>query len=318
MILTPPPRKPSTFWLAVLLAAIAVGCGSAFLLERIVSSMQAEMLSVNAATRKAEAGLRQLRDDAALAQKLAAEVVEWREEAARYLEAADEKRALAGLKKLAAAAWLSDVSYDLSQWKPEPDGLASATLTVRAAAPHDERIYGFAERLRRSLGGRAEISELKIDRVATAPDADLSAANLRMTLKIYWLANPPSADPAKPRSAAATAAPPQSFAYSRLPKSAFFSPAEVEEINSVSGRNAKDGERPLRLDAVMYANPREWTAWIGGRRVTPANEHPDFRILGASPDSVRLSLSPLPGDATITATLRLRETLDPLTGKAAP
>jgi hypothetical protein len=71
----------------------------------------------------------------------------------------------------------------------------------------------------------------------------------------------------------------------------------------------------IKLDAVIYYSPDDWTVWMQGKRWTPSSNDPRLHIISTAPDKVRLSITNAVGGATKEITLRPHQVYDPATGK---
>ncbi len=70
--------------------------------------------------------------------------------------------------------------------------------------------------------------------------------------------------------------------------SLFFTPEETRVAEKLAFKNAPMGQGDLRLGAIFYSDPNDWTLWLQGERWTPETRRSDLRILSVTPDTVRL------------------------------
>jgi len=136
--------------------------------------------------------LRQLRDDAALAERLSKDINA--NDVEKYLAPSNRLEAVAMLDPLAFDSRLSNFSYTLSPEQPykSPDdgsdmrGIVQSSLTLQAEAALDNDTYRFLENLPRVLPGRLRLEKLSVERIKLNL---FEATNVRMTAVFEWVAN---------------------------------------------------------------------------------------------------------------------------------
>ena len=95
--------------------------------------------------------------------------------------------------------------------------------------------------------------------------------------------------------------------------SLFFSPAEMATIDGLARRApAVAGDKNIRLGAVFYYGPHEWSLWLQGKMWTPQTDQPDLHVIEVQPNAVRFSLT-LPDSAAREFTLKPYQTYRPVT-----
>lgn len=80
-------------------------------------------------------------------------------------------------------------------------------------------------------------------------------------------------------------------------QSLFFTANEIGKIETIANHatlSATDNG-DLRLGAVFYYNPGDWTLWLQGQKITPATHRDDIQVLEVAPDYVRLRLAAASG-----------------------
>jgi hypothetical protein len=98
--------------------------------------------------------------------------------------------------------------------------------------------------------------------------------------------------------------------------SLFFTPQETREAERLAEKAAPaGGASNIRLGAVMYYGPGDWTLWLQGEKWTPGTVHENLHILEVSPAKVRLLWRGDEDSAESDITLRPNETYQIATGK---
>ena len=96
--------------------------------------------------------------------------------------------------------------------------------------------------------------------------------------------------------------------------SLFFTPDETRLAEALAEKNAPD-VADIRLGAVMYYGPHDWTLWLQGIKWTPSTSRDDLKILYVAPNEVRLSWRGDDGKAPRQIVLRPNEAYEIATGK---
>ena len=94
-------------------------------------------------------------------------------------------------------------------------------------------------------------------------------------------------------------------------RSLFFTPQEVATAQRLSRQKALPGKGLLRLDALMYSAPDEWTFWLQGEKWTPQTTRDDIRVLDVTPTSIRILWKENAESAPQEITLKPDETYTP-------
>ena len=95
--------------------------------------------------------------------------------------------------------------------------------------------------------------------------------------------------------------------------SLFFTPEEAATADSLSHRApAESDDRNIRLGAVFYYGPHDWSLWLQGKLWTPQTDQPDLHVIEVQPDAVRFSLT-ASGMAAREFTLKPYQTYRPVT-----
>jgi hypothetical protein len=181
---------PHRFWIAAILAAPLLAAGGGHLLRYAQEEMAARTQALETEHQRAAATLRQLRHDAAMAERLSRSMEG--DDMEKYLAPVSRMKAAAQMERLATTANLSHFVYTLSPERPlhadtgDMAGIAQSLLTLEADAPEDEAVYRFLFRLNRALPGRSALKHLSIER--PGPDAP-AASNVRMKAEVEWLSN---------------------------------------------------------------------------------------------------------------------------------
>lgn len=63
-------------------------------------------------------------------------------------------------------------------------------------------------------------------------------------------------------------------------------------------------DRVLHLSGIVYANPRDWTIWLNGRRITPREQPDEVRGLRVSRDAIELQWYDAVNEAVVPVRLR--------------
>jgi hypothetical protein len=97
--------------------------------------------------------------------------------------------------------------------------------------------------------------------------------------------------------------------------SLFFTPQEAHEAEVLAQRLAPAGVGDIRLGAVMYYGPDDWTLWLQGEKWTPETSRDDLRVLEVTEDAVRLWWRNEDDATEHEITLRPNESFQIATGK---
>ncbi len=99
------------------------------------------------------------------------------------------------------------------------------------------------------------------------------------------------------------------------PASLFFTPSETHEAERLAAHEAPTGAGDIRLGAIMYYGPQDWSLWLQGEKWTPETSRDDLHILQVSPNDVHLSWRDDEKGETHLITLHPNESYQIATGK---
>ena len=185
-------HKVWVFWLITAIFTLIVGAPSLGYLHK---NMSEKAISQNHLQKELSTSLRQLREDAQMAQQLSRTIDE--AQASSILAPVDRSKVAVMLEQQAAGADLSKFVYSIAPEKPVTDSaitsttkkLVSSFIDLQAEAPEDISIYRFISSIQKNIPGRARLQQLQISRVTQNTNVALGAANVKMVAKIEWLSN---------------------------------------------------------------------------------------------------------------------------------
>ncbi|MDR3423472.1 MAG: hypothetical protein P4M13_00120 [Alphaproteobacteria bacterium] len=97
--------------------------------------------------------------------------------------------------------------------------------------------------------------------------------------------------------------------------SLFFTPQESRAAEILAQKAQPAGQGDIRLGAVMYYGPHDWTLWLQGEKWTPETSRPDLRVEEVSANEVRLSWRAEDGSGERDFTLKPNQSYQIATGK---
>lgn len=101
-----------------------------------------------------------------------------------------------------------------------------------------------------------------------------------------------------------------------LPKtSLFFSPSDAHEAEMMAQRLAPAGKGDIRLGAILYYGPDDWSVWLQNERWTPQTTREDIQILSVDPNEIRITWHSVDHPTPIEITLKPNQAYEIATGK---
>jgi hypothetical protein len=116
--------------------------------------------------------------------------------------------------------------------------------------------------------------------------------------------------------AAVTVTPSQAQESSGRPQtSLFFTPQEAHDAETLAQRISPPGRGDIRLGAVLYYGPEDWTLWLQGEKWTPGTSRDDLQVLEVTASFVRLSWKEEDGASPIEFSLKPNQSFQIATRK---
>jgi len=187
--------RPHCGWLAAVLVALILAGGGNPLLCHFRRSFDRRFEQLDAKRQQLTHSLRQLHDDAALAESLSRSIDV--DDVVLYLTPVDRLDITLRLESLASSSRLDRFTYTLSPeqpFKPHPadadsEGLVQSVLSLEAQAPLDTDVFKFIRQALQLLPGHADLGYLSIARITSGGPGQFGPVNVRFNATINWLSN---------------------------------------------------------------------------------------------------------------------------------